>query len=96
MGGKEYIVPSLNFRQLRTLGDTIAGFGSLQGGSFTGEQMDDVIKVVHSALTRNYPEITVTDVEDMLDLNNATDVIGAILGASGLKKVQSVPVTPNL
>lgn len=83
LGGKDYNVPPLNFKRLRQLNEEINLLSSVNG-SPTNEQMDAMIKVVHSALERNYPNITLEDVEDKLDLANAGTVIRAIMGVSGM------------
>lgn len=83
MGGKDFTVPPLTFKQLRTLEPEINKLSNIQGAP-SEEQMDAVVNVIHSALSRNYQEITKDEVEDMLDLGNLQKVIGAIMGVSGL------------
>jgi hypothetical protein len=83
MGGIEWVVPPLNIRQIRTLGPKLAELGGLSAAA-TAEQLDIIVEVVQRALTRNYPDVTIEQVEEMLDLGNANDIILAIMGLSGL------------
>lgn len=82
LGGTDYVVPPLNFKALRRLLPVIERFGKA-GASFTPEQMDGVVEVVHAALTRNYPDFPREQLEDVIDLGNAATVLTAVLGASG-------------
>lgn len=83
LGNKEYFVPPLNFKRLRQLKADIELLSSVKGTP-TDEQMNAVVKVVHSAIERNYPDLTIDDVEEMLDLANAGTVVKAIMGGAGL------------
>jgi hypothetical protein len=85
MGGVDYVVAPLNFRQVRALQSKITTLGQI-AGVVSDEQMSAIIEITKAALSRNYPEITVEQVEDMIDLGNAGKVIGAIMGVSGLEK----------
>ena len=83
MGGKEYIVPPLTFKQLQKLEPSIALISSLKGAP-TGKQYDAVISIVQTALSRNYPDLNAEAVSGLLDLGNMRSVIQAIMGVSGL------------
>lgn len=85
MGGTAYIVPPLTFKQIRNLESTLASFGNIDD-SISGEQMNQLIKVAHMALSRNYPDLTAEELEDLIDLGNAASIMHAVMGASGLKK----------
>lgn len=85
LGGTDYTVPPLSFKQLRRMLDKINLIGTIDGAP-SNEQMDAIVEVVHSALARNYPDLTPDQVEDMLDLGNAGNVVKAIMGVSGLEQ----------
>lgn len=89
LGGTQYVVPPLSFKQLRMLLGKISLISTI-GGVPTDEQMDAIIDVVLASLSRNYPDATREQVEDMLDLGNAAPVIQAIMGASGLEQGEAV------
>jgi hypothetical protein len=85
MGGKEWVVPPLTLKQLRKLEPKLAGLN--QGMSPTDMKgLDDVVEILHAALSRNYPELTSDEVEDLVDMGNFLQAIQAVMGISGLKK----------
>lgn len=87
MAGMEYMVPPLSFKQLKVLAQDIEGLGeSASSGSLSAGQMDMAVRVIHAALLRNYPGMTIEQVEEMVDLGNFQDVVQAVLGAAGFKK----------
>ncbi len=56
----------------------------------------DAIEVIHSALSRNYPELTIEDVEELVDLGNFSEVFQAVMGVSMLKKKSKLdPQSPS-
>jgi hypothetical protein len=81
MGDHEYEVPPLTLGQLRRLQPRLADLSSGDAGLIMGA----ICEVVQAALSRNYPKITVEEVEELIDLNNRERVINAVLGGSGLK-----------
>jgi hypothetical protein len=42
-------------------------------------------EIVATAMNRNYPDVTPADVEELLDLSNAQEVMQAIMSGSGLR-----------
>lgn len=84
MAGMEYVVPPLSFRQLKSLTDDVEGLAAA-GNNLSAGQMDMAVRIIHSALSRNYPGMTVEQVEEMVDLGNFQQVVEAVLGAAGLK-----------
>lgn len=84
MGGEDWIVPALSFRQLRELKEPL---GRLASGIDLNVSQDDVVVVVHAALSRNYPDLTCERVEsELLDLSNMKEAIEAVMGQSGMVK----------
>src|SRR4051812_17617735 len=86
-GDEEYRVPPLAFRALQELADEVAGLQSM-GSKPTTEQMTTIEKIVHSALSRNYPEMTLAEVSDMLDVGNYEHVLGAALSIAGFTRTR--------
>lgn len=83
MGGKEWIVPALNLKQVRTLLPKIQDLPE-NAAEFRDDHIDGIVDVIHGALSRNYPEATREEVEDMVDLRNFQGIIMAIMAVSGL------------
>lgn len=80
MGGRDFIVPPLNFAALRRLGPELAIAETVTSAP-TLQELEAVVKLVHAALVRNYPEITLAEVEELLDMGNTISVLRAITGA---------------
>jgi len=83
LGGTEYLVPPLSFKQLRNLQPkllTLTKMGSVPDV----KQLDTVTEIVFVALSRNYPELTQEQVGNLLDLGNMKLIVPAIMGVSGL------------
>lgn len=99
LGGREFIAPPLNFRALRKIQPKLADLTAL-GAVPTPEQLQTVVEIVHLALVRNYPELAIDELDDLLDLGNIPDVLAAIMAASGLEKTvpgeetATAPATP--
>lgn len=96
LGAKRYIVPALNLKSLKVNKALLGEFAELEGKAPTIEVMSDVLdsaaKIIHLALQRNYPDMTLEEVEDAIDLDNYKQVIEVIMGQSGLeKRVMSLP-----
>lgn len=87
MGMEEYRIPPLGFGAIKELQERI---GKLQGmtGMPTDEQMRVVAEVVQMAMRRNYPEITVDEIFDKLDLGNFRDVFNAVLSMNGYRSAK--------
>jgi len=85
IGGRDFIVPPLTFKQLRRLKERIESLkeATLKPGDLSGEQLDAMAEIIHAALSRNYPELTREDLEDLLDLGNLGPMIKAVMGQSG-------------
>lgn len=95
IGVKEYIIPALNFKQIRTLMPKIQKLSAV-GATMSDEQMDDVFTVIQAAVSRNYPEINKDFLEDNIDMNNVRPIINAIMGQSGLVKTSGEAAAGSL
>jgi hypothetical protein len=84
MGGRDWIVPSLTLGQLRRLMPKVRQLTEI-GASMGEPQISVLVDIVTAALQRNYPEMTTDQVENFLDLGNASAVLNAVLTGSGLK-----------
>lgn len=81
IGGEEYIVPPLSFKQLKALKEDIVAMKDR-----TADNNERMIRVIHAALSRNYPELTIDQVEEMIDLGNIMEITQAVMGGSGFAK----------
>jgi hypothetical protein len=96
LGGKDLVVPPLNFRSLQQLQDRLATFS----GGVDPESINLVVDATHEALKRNYPDMTRDDVIDGLDLENMLGVMEAVMDVSGMKRkameaAEAAPADPS-
>jgi hypothetical protein len=85
--GQTWEVPPLNFRGVKwakkeKIWDTLDRLRSESPEVLFDDEtfMDCCTKVVHTALRRNYPDLTEEDVEEMIDLGNMMRLILATRG----------------
>lgn len=92
IGDAEYTIPPLNFKAIKRLQTEIAKMADIQvGATITAEQLDAMVCIVHSALVRNYPDMTEDQVAEIVDLGNAGTIIQAIMGVSGFVQGEKNP-----
>jgi hypothetical protein len=84
MGGQDWVVPPLTLGQLRRLMPKVRQLTEI-GASMGEAQISVLVDIVTSALQRNYPELTTNEVENLLDLGNASAVLNGVLTGSGLR-----------
>jgi hypothetical protein len=85
MGGKDFTVPPLNFKLVRSLRAKLVEISFIKSTP-TDAQIDIIVDVVLSALKRNYPDMKAADLDDLLDLGNTSQVLRAIMGAAGFEE----------
>jgi len=79
LGGQKYILPPLNAAAVKQYREQISSV-------FVGQLPDIelVSTLAHAALKRNYPEITVEQVDNLVDYGNMLDVWENLMNLSGL------------
>jgi hypothetical protein len=97
MGEQEWYVPPLTLKQLK---DNVEAIELVRTArlSFLIEQqeIDAVCTVAAAALSRNYPDISVERVADMIDLGNLQAVVTAIMTGTGLQPMgEAEPVAKD-
>ena len=94
VGDREFVVPPLNWRRIRKLLPILERMKDIAAGGglvITESMLDDSVTVIYEAVSRNYPEITRDELEDLVDLVNAPKVIMAVMGLSGLLQGEPAP-----
>lgn len=79
LGGKKYILAPLNAAAVKQYRDQIKAV--FVGGL---PDIELVAKLAHASLARNYPDITLEAVEDVIDYDNLFGVWEILLNISGL------------
>lgn len=87
LAGEERVLPPLTLRSLRRLTPQLKALASLAPDALPNEdQITAVAEVVHASMIRNYPDVTLEQVEEMVDLGNLETVISAVMSVAGLEK----------
>lgn len=84
MAGQDWLVPPLTLGQLRRLMPKVRELTEI-GASMGESQIGVLVEIVTAALQRNYPEVSADQIENLLDLGNASAVLNAVLTGSGLR-----------
>ena len=97
IGGRDFTVPPLCLRDVKRF---LPMMTELYGKS-PMEQMTLTSEVILAALQRNYPDLTMDELDDLLDPISIHGVMDAILEASGLKKkavsqTLEAPTSPSI
>lgn len=82
--GEDYVLAPLNFQQIRLV--LKPAQAKMKETTDTYDRLALFVPVVHASLSRNHPDLTVEQVEVMLDLNNVHEVYSALMGVSGFVK----------
>jgi hypothetical protein len=83
LGGEEYVIPPLSLSALEQLEERLATF---EGDLRDKEQRETLVVVLHAAIARNYPHVTLGHLRDVLDIGNSMDAFGACMDVSGLRR----------
>lgn len=86
LGDKDYTVPKLSLKVLRTISQRLRNLASAE---LLDEQIDIMSALIHEALLRNYPELPIDVVLDNLDLEELRDLFARVLEHSGLRRADA-------
>ncbi|MGD9613838.1 MAG: hypothetical protein AB7H90_01425 [Alphaproteobacteria bacterium] len=88
MGGEKWYIPPLTLGLLRKHASALAIV--LKAPSLSAlmseEEIDAVCEVASAAMSRNYSDMTVERIAEMVDLKNISDVVTAILTGTGMSQ----------
>lgn len=88
IGGKKYTLPPLGLAGLKKTAEMRKTFGDPN----ESEQLDATITIIHAALIRNYPDLTLEQVMEDIHAHEVTELTGvlpALFQKSGLKSGES-------
>ena len=86
IGGRNFVVPPLTIGQLKRLRPKIEAMASAKPDASAMDQVDDIIDIIHAAIGRNYPDLTVDELADMIPLPDVQRIVEEVMSASGLEK----------
>jgi hypothetical protein len=80
LGGQTYVIPPLSLGQVRRFQSQLQDWA----GKLEDQSIDLAIAVIHAAISRNYPELTLEAVADLVDIGNMAELMQAVMDVSGL------------
>jgi hypothetical protein len=83
-GGRVYVIAPLSLGALQIMQDRLAQLPTLN--SIDPLAVSTMIEAAHMGLKRNYPDITVEEVGELIDLSNMAEVYECLLDAAGVKR----------
>jgi len=84
LGGVEYVIPSLSTKEARRLWPDILAMDGATMETIP-EKQQKMLAVIHAAMRRNYPNLSLEDLDDLVDMRNIRVLVNAAVGASGLE-----------
>lgn len=83
MGGEEWVIPPLTLGAIEDMQEELATLANPDPRA----QFAAMAKVIHTAMLRNYPDLTIDRLKrELLDMGNVFEVTDAVMGASGMVK----------
>ena len=92
LGGDFYVIPPLPLGALEQLQ---AAGGTVQGDLSNPIWVTLMLDLIHTALRRNYPDMTRETVGDLIDLGNLGEVVEAVMDVSGVLRKQLEAAPPG-
>ncbi len=84
LGGKEYVLPSLSTGKAKKLWPEILDMDKGITAETLPKKFDAMIAIIHAALARNYPELTMDEVGELVDLKRAPEICLQVCRLSGM------------
>ena len=94
IAGEEYVVPALSYGQLKQLKPEFKVIAAKNEG-LDSNQHEAVLTIIHAALSRNYPDLSLDDVGEMVDLRNGPKLLTIVMGVSGLEAKEASDSGPT-
>lgn len=82
LGDRVFVVPPLSLGQLQRFQSKLTELPD----TLSLESVGLFQEVVYAALTRNYPDLGMDELAEVLDLGNMMEAFGAVMDVSGLKR----------
>ncbi|MEI8326211.1 MAG: hypothetical protein WCH44_12770 [Betaproteobacteria bacterium] len=83
-GGRVYTVAALPIVALMRLQSRLTNLST--DNALSPESVDTILQATHAALKRNYPDITLDQVGELVDVANMLEVISLVLDVGGFKR----------
>lgn len=83
--GLDAVVPPLKAKHIRKFTANMEQFRKATPETSLGVILDITIPVIHAALTRNYPSLTIDDVYELIDAATFAAAIQGVMAQSGYR-----------
>jgi hypothetical protein len=84
LGERDFIIPPLSLGQLETHKELIAKTRAIDSTDIYA-LMREALPLIHAAISRNYPVVTLAELAELVDIVNYRTVINEIFGVSALQ-----------
>lgn len=84
LGRKSYVIAPISLGKLKLLRKELTAYKE----DLSEESIDTVIKSLFYSLQRNYPDITLEQVEEMIDVSNAGEIMRCVMDHSGMYRAK--------
>jgi hypothetical protein len=91
--GRQYVIPALSLNAYRGFRKRGASLEAVDVS--TDDGLDLIFEAVHAALVRNYPDMTIEAVSELLDFSNFMDVMTSVMDVGGAKRKSLAAVASN-
>lgn len=88
LAGREYVLPALSTKQARKHWEKVRTFDVKATPELIPTRYEHGVFLIHQALARNYPELTLEQVDDWVDLRNFTPLVLKVMALSGMPVTQ--------
>lgn len=89
IGEKEYIVPPMNFKTLKKVLPKVSSWDKtdFKGPEATMDIISKFSEIILLALQRNYPDLTLDELEEHLTMKEINPIVEIVLEVSGLSRL---------
>ena len=81
VGDRELVVPRVPLKAFRLHPEWFEKLDHMSG-TLKPEDVGNLLDIIHSALERNYPDMSLDAVETLLDINNVSKLLLLVMGQS--------------
>lgn len=83
LGGEVYVLPPIALGPLRILQSRLKNLTD-STDPMDPASLDTIVDATFASMKRNYPEMTVEQVSELVDLGNMGEVLSAVMDVSGM------------
>lgn len=97
IGDQQYIMPSLSVSQAKRYWPQLleldnAGVTVDEMKSIMPKKFEDMVTVIHAALSRNYPDMTAEALVDIISISQVKSLMEVVMGQSGFGVGEAKPI----